>query len=251
MTGLADAIARDLLAERLPPPVAQTCFACGRPYFRGDGRFCGSKCRQAYDLGFTPSEFVSKLSDGVSLVCRGCGRQFVSKGLRCCSVACERQSHERDAKAALMAEVGMDLAAKRKCQECGGDIPRWTGVGRKRRQVTSAARFCSLKCGKRARRRLSGQTAEKGAEELQKSLCRSGSEEAPLPAPPSAGRAWRIIAGPVLVCAACGSAIGPVRQGLLLPRRPVDGGLRCAACSDVIPVCRKRAVPVPAEVAAA
>src|SRR6516162_6587321 len=159
---IADALVRDLLTERPRSPEAKTCFACGRPHSRGDGRFCGSKCRRAYDLGFTPGEVGSKPRDGVSLPCRGCGRQFVSKGLRCCSVACERQLHERDANAALMAEVGMDLAAKRKCQECGGDIRRWTGVGRKRRQVTSAARFCSLKCGKRARRRLSGQTAEKG-----------------------------------------------------------------------------------------
>ena len=243
---IADALVRDLLTERPRSPEAKTCFACGRPYSRGDGRFCGSKCQQAYDLGFTPGEVVSKPRDGVSLPCRGCGRQFVSKGLRCCSVACERQSHERDANAALIAEVGMDLCSKRKCQECGGDIRRWTGVGRKRRQVTSAARFCSLKCGKRARRRLSGQTAEKGAEEPQKSLCRSGSEEAPLPAPPSAGGDRRIIAGPVPVCAACGSAIGPDRQGLLLPRRAVDGGLRCATCSDVIPATKRLTSRAPA-----
>jgi hypothetical protein len=66
-------------------------------YSRGDGRFCGSKCRQAYDDGFMPSEVISKPRDGVSLVCRGCGRQFVSKSLRCCSIACERQSHARSA----------------------------------------------------------------------------------------------------------------------------------------------------------
>ena len=109
---IADALVRDLLTERPRSPEAKTCFACGRPYSRGDGRFCGRKCRRAYDLGFTPGEVVSKPRDGVSLPCRGCGRQFVSNGLRCCSVACERQSHESDANAALMAEVGMDLAAK-------------------------------------------------------------------------------------------------------------------------------------------
>ena len=147
---IADALVRDLLTERPRSPEAKTCFACGRPHSRGDGRFCGSKCRRAYDLGFTPGEVVSKPRDGVSLPCRGCGRQFVSKGLRCCSVACERQSHERDANSALMAEVGMDLAAKRKCQECGGDIPRWTGVGKKRRLVRKDARFCSGKCAQRA-----------------------------------------------------------------------------------------------------
>src|SRR6516162_5273957 len=147
---IADALVRDLLTERPRSPEAQTCFACGRPYSRGDGRFCSSKCRQAYDDGFMPSDVVSKPRDGVSLVCRGCGRQFVSKGLRCCSVACERQSHERDANSALMAEVGMDVAAKRKCQECGADIPRWTGVGKKRRQVRKDAQFCSGRCARKA-----------------------------------------------------------------------------------------------------
>jgi hypothetical protein len=34
------------------------------------------------------------------------------------SAACERQLHERNANAAIMAEVGMDVAAKRKCLPC-------------------------------------------------------------------------------------------------------------------------------------
>ena len=78
---IADALVRDLLTERPRSPEAKTCFACGRPHSRGDGRFCGRKCRRAYDLGFTPGEVVSKPRDGVSLPCRGCGRQFVSRGL--------------------------------------------------------------------------------------------------------------------------------------------------------------------------
>jgi hypothetical protein len=43
---------------------------------------------------------------------RGCGRQFASKGLRCCIVACERQLHERNANTAILAEVGMELNKK-------------------------------------------------------------------------------------------------------------------------------------------
>ena len=103
---IADALVRDLLTERPRSPEAKTCFACGRPYSRGDGRFCGRKCRRAYDLGFTPGEVVSKPRDGVSLPCRGCGRQFVSKGLRCCSVDCKRQSNERDANSASWPRSG-------------------------------------------------------------------------------------------------------------------------------------------------
>jgi predicted nucleic acid-binding Zn ribbon protein len=45
-----------------------------------------------------------------------------------------------------------------------------------------------------------------------------------------AGPEWWIIAGPVPYCDGCGLAIGPDRQGLLLPRRMGDGGLRCTDC---------------------
>jgi hypothetical protein len=45
-----------------------------------------------------------------------------------------------------MAEVGIEPPTKRKCQECGGSIPRW----RKGRQVSKATRFCSPKCQRRA-----------------------------------------------------------------------------------------------------
>jgi hypothetical protein len=145
----------------------------------------------------------------------------------------------------------MDLAAKRKCQECGGHIPRWTGVGKARRQVRKDAKFCSPRCAQKASGASGARTPFVTAIEPQKPLQHSASTEAPAEASPSAGSAWRVVAGPVPFCDRCGLAIQPDRQGLLLPRRAVDGGLRCAACSGVIPACRKRAVPVLAEVAAA
>jgi hypothetical protein len=111
-----------------------------------------------------PGEILHRSGGGVLIACRGCGRQFASKGLRCCSAACERQLHERDADAALLAEVGMEVAAKRKCQECGGDIPRWTGVGRKRRQVPVSTRFCSAKCRRKAKRHSGSQKPEMSVE---------------------------------------------------------------------------------------
>jgi hypothetical protein len=43
-------------------------------------------------------------------LCRGCGRQFASKGLWCCSVACERQLHERNANTAILPGRGRDGA---------------------------------------------------------------------------------------------------------------------------------------------
>jgi hypothetical protein len=67
-------------------------------------------------------------SHGLLIECAGCGRQFDSRGLRCCSTGCERQYRERKDNAAVMAEVGMDLAVtKRKCEnlECGRPIPKW------------------------------------------------------------------------------------------------------------------------------
>jgi ribosomal protein L24E len=122
-----------------------------------------------------PGEVLRRSYDGVLLACRGCGRQFVSKGLRCCSAACEHRLHEQAANAALMAEVGMEVAAKRKCQECGADIPRWTGVGTKRRQVPVSTRFCSQKCRRRAWKRPGAKTVDLDAEWPRKPLCRSGS----------------------------------------------------------------------------
>ena len=32
-----------------------TCFACGRGYCKGEGRFCSTRCREAFDAGFPPA----------------------------------------------------------------------------------------------------------------------------------------------------------------------------------------------------
>ena len=49
-------LARALLRDRAPSskPPAPTCFTCGRSYWRGDGRFCSARCREAFDAGFPP-----------------------------------------------------------------------------------------------------------------------------------------------------------------------------------------------------
>jgi hypothetical protein len=54
-SGLARAIAADLLRETPVSEAAPTCFACGREYTYGgpnaSGQFCSTRCRDAYDAG--------------------------------------------------------------------------------------------------------------------------------------------------------------------------------------------------------
>jgi hypothetical protein len=85
---------------------------------------------------------------GFIISCANCRKDFDSKGLRCCSTECERQYTEREVNLAVMAEVGIEPAAKRACLECGARIPTW----RNGRKVSSATRFCSPKCAQKARR---------------------------------------------------------------------------------------------------
>jgi len=84
---------------------------------------------------------------GYAIHCAGCNKEFESRGLRCCSIECERRYRERQENLATMTAVGIEPAAKRKCEGCGGVIRKW----RKGRRVSSATRFCSPKCQKKAR----------------------------------------------------------------------------------------------------
>jgi hypothetical protein len=163
MTALAEAITRDILADRLlrsfrsTVPAAPTCFACGRSYSAGDGRLCSTRCRAAFDAGLPPYEATAAAysltprGDGFAIECAGCRKTFIGRGLRCCSTECEGAYREREEIAATMAEVGMELPdAKRKCEQCSRDIPRYRGVGKARREVRKDARFCSPRCAQRA-----------------------------------------------------------------------------------------------------
>ena len=98
-------------------------------------RFCSRRCREAYDAGLPPydPDQLKKLasrfnpgglrvvagppglssyhplqgsqqlsrgikrrgSSGFVIACLGCGREFDSTGLRCCSLACERRCSDR------------------------------------------------------------------------------------------------------------------------------------------------------------
>jgi hypothetical protein len=161
-----ETLARAILADRNRPQTdtsVMACFACGRSYApkppSGDDstRFCSDNCRQAYDAGFPAYEplnidkFYSlpKGPKGFYINCLGCDRRFDSKGLRCCSLECERKYREREQARAVMAEIDMDAPVKRQCEECGGAIPRW----RNGRAVSRSARFCSPKCGGKTHRK--------------------------------------------------------------------------------------------------
>jgi hypothetical protein len=163
---LARAIERDLLRTETKTK-APECFACGRPFLpkpsTGDDNthaFCSPRCREAYDNGFPAYDpaYTNKTNPrwyslpmgrhGFLIPCAGCGKEFDSKGLRCCSPACERRYRGRSESEDLMTEVGMDKPVKRKCDQCGGDIPNW----RNGRRVRS--RFCSQGCNKRYAKQL-------------------------------------------------------------------------------------------------
>jgi hypothetical protein len=98
--------------------------------------------------------------DGFRIECKGCRKPFVSRGLRCCSPECERSYREQLDIKSTMAEVGMEpMREKRKCEECGGDIPLW----RKGKAVRSDSRFCSSRCQAKAKRKLHRMRRQKPA----------------------------------------------------------------------------------------
>jgi hypothetical protein len=101
---------------------------------------------------------------GWIIECAGCGKEFDSRGLRCCSTDCERRYLKRCENEQLMAAVGMERPVKRKCEApgCGRDIPNW----RNGRRVSKATRFCSSRCKQAAYR-------GKGSVEAQTTVCYS------------------------------------------------------------------------------
>jgi hypothetical protein len=155
-----------------------TCFSCGRGFSysgprpdSGSGRFCSTNCRDYFDAGKRPGESTDtqKLRSGWRVVagphpghpprpmrrgavgffipCLGCGRELESKGLAFCAPECGRLHRERMKNREDMLDAP---AAKRRCETCGGNIPRW----RDGRQVSKATRFCSPSCqGKASRNR--------------------------------------------------------------------------------------------------
>ncbi len=100
-----------------------------------------------------PATLMQRTAAGYMIRCAGCGKDFESKGVHCCSVDCERRYKERQENLALMAKVGIEPAAKRQCVQCGTRIPKWT----KGKLTPSSRRFCSPKCAQKARRAIQSQ----------------------------------------------------------------------------------------------
>ena len=86
--------------------------------------------------------------DGFKIKCPGCDREFESLGLRHCSADCGRRGRERQESRKVLADAGIEIAPKKRCEVCGTVIPKW----RNGRAVSSKTRFCSSKCAARARR---------------------------------------------------------------------------------------------------
>jgi hypothetical protein len=162
------------------------CFSCGRPFTYRDpkadgtsGRFCSDPCREWFDAGNPPYAPIGRLyglpigTHGFVINCAACGGDFDSKGLRCCSPECERKHRDRQENAKAMSAVGMEPAEKRRCEECGRNLPRW----RNGRQVSKATRFCAPRCqAKNARKRVSASNPVPYAETTKKSLFHAGSQ---------------------------------------------------------------------------
>jgi hypothetical protein len=118
--------------------------------FTGTRVIAGPPGVEAYD----PLAGSRQLSRGIKrrgasgwiIECFGCGKQFDSTGLRCCSVECERKYLRQRENESIMAEVGMEKPVRRKCEECGRDLPNWV----KGKRVSKRRRFCSPKCQQRA-----------------------------------------------------------------------------------------------------
>jgi hypothetical protein len=159
------------------PPLSEfvdtlTCWSCGTRFNKGHDvcadRFCSERCRDWFDrggprfgeparghgtwrviAGRDPGYLPS--IEGFAITCLSCDQSFASKGLRCCSTECERKHRERAEIRAALTEAGIKPSAKRrKCECCGGNIPRFRGTGKARRAVRQDARFCSPACAKKA-----------------------------------------------------------------------------------------------------
>ena len=217
---LAAAIARDILDRKSPQKQFPSCFACGRTYTTGIGRFCSDRCRAAFDAGAPAYEppnhdrFYSlpKGPRGFLIDCANCRKRFDSTGLRCCSTECERNFCRKQK---LDAELADDpfRVVKRKCPAAALTSRTGATAGGCRRRPGSVRRDA---------RKSPGSPGDKppvsALKTAKKSPFHAGSVEGENSGP------WRVVAGPARVCADCGRTDAH-------PRRSLDGSLRCGGWS--------------------
>jgi hypothetical protein len=118
-------IERDHIARVNKTPLEQWRVVAGPP---------GVEVGASYYAGVFPHghRFTSMTmtEKGYRIRCAACSREFESLGLRCCSAECGRRYREVQDNRAVMADVGIEPAAKRRCANpgCGAVIPemaRW------------------------------------------------------------------------------------------------------------------------------
>jgi ribosomal protein L24E len=163
-----DKLAKQLLDARARPATATQaanigeCFLCGRSYMRqpwsGDDnstRFCSDRCREIYDTGkFPPASENPGLHPELMPNLYGhAGWRVVAgpPGLEVGSLYYEDLLDHCDRKRKTKAKTAKSpdlIRPQRACECCGGNIPNWTGVGKKRRRTRNNIRFCSKKCSK-------------------------------------------------------------------------------------------------------
>jgi hypothetical protein len=145
-------------AATIAQPQARECHACGRSFISGDGAFCRTGCRDAYDNGFTaqPTRITYSLPPGrhgFMVACPACRKTFDSTGLRCCSPACERELKRKAELAAELDASPVDrepLYQPRPCEHCAAALPRYTLRNGKRTATPLSKRFCGPKCARQA-----------------------------------------------------------------------------------------------------
>jgi hypothetical protein len=170
----AEKLAALLLSDREKPASSThnivPCFSCGYTFvYRGrqgelNGRFCSLRCQDWFDTGNLSYEqqqererrplaapghpIIRRGSEGYYIRCKGCNKEFESKGLRYCSKECGTAYRERQQNLATLAEAGIEPETKRQCETCGVTIPKW----RNGRRVSKKTRYCSAKCKQKAYR---------------------------------------------------------------------------------------------------
>jgi predicted nucleic acid-binding Zn ribbon protein len=134
---LAAAIERDLLRPTYKPQSAPTCFVCGRPYSKGDGRFCASKCREAFDRGATPYEvprdlMLVPMRDWKIVA----GPPGVEIGASYYAPLLDRKRPKQAGKLA----ADELIRPRRPCVKCGTPLPVWL----KGKRVPITRKFCEM-----------------------------------------------------------------------------------------------------------
>jgi predicted nucleic acid-binding Zn ribbon protein len=149
--------------------IVSECPGLSHDWSRTKSRFCSDQCRDHFDATgrrFEPYRAVDHLirvpvsakileqgPRGAYILCAGCGQKFESLGWSYCSKTCRDKLRRRESIAAAKGPIEAG-DTRRTCEApgCGQRIPRW----RKGRAVSAATKYCSSKCGQRARKSIHG-----------------------------------------------------------------------------------------------